>query len=170
MSLSPQHITQIFQRLDQMHQSSRTPIEEHERQFNRVASPLYQYPQYQAQLIQLYIKSLANNELKRPLLNRLPMMTTLANVQNETRQLLRKFASIDAFRELYLLKQSPNTPIAQHNYQIEKRLALLEVPMEDDLLQDLYRKSLRKDVRARLANVQFRCFADLKRAATQISP
>lgn len=180
MTSSQQTGAQILQRLDQMHQSAQTPIEDHERRFNRTAQPIIQAPQYQAYLIQIYIKTLHSKDLRRALRNRSRLeedggqppqpQLTLGHIQKECRYLNRKFNSIDAFKELYTLKQDYNTPIANHNYEIEKRLALLEVPMEDDLLQDLYRKSLRPDVRDRLARYTFPTYVELRNAAIQISP
>lgn len=174
MSSHNQHI-QVLQRLDQIHQSSQTPLEDHERRFNRHAQPILQHPQYQSHLIQYYIKNLYSKDLRRSLRNRYKVMEedgftpTLLHIQQEARFLNRKFISIDAFRELYTLKQDAATPIQTHTYEIERRLALLEVPMEDDLLQDLYRKSLRPDITARLSKYSFNSYTDLRNAALGVS-
>lgn len=156
-----------------MRQSSQT-LDDHERRFNRIAQPLASRGQYQTHLITLYIKSLQNRDLRHSLQSRVAaseiVPPTLGSLQLEAHALLRKFASIDAFHELYALRQAPHTPIAQHNYEIEKRLALLEMPMDDDLLQDLYRKSLRPDVAARLANHFFPSYLELRNAALRICP
>lgn len=166
---------QILQKLDQIHQSTAS-LEDHERRFNRHAQPILQHPQYQAHLIQAFIKTLSNKDLRRSLRNRYKAMVeenegflTLITIQQEARFLNRKFNSVDAFRELYALRQDPHTPITVHNYEIERRLALLEVPMEDDLLQDLYRKSIRPDLAARLAQYSFNSYVDLRNAAIRLS-
>lgn len=166
---------QILQKLDQINQSS-SSLEDHERRFNRHAQPIIQHPQYQGHLIQAYIKTLSNKDLRRSLRNRYKVMVeenegflTLIFIQQEARFLNRKFKSVDAFKELYALRQDFRTPIAAHNYEIERRLALLEVPMEDDLLQDLYRKSLRPDLAAQLANYSFNSYLELRNSAIKLS-
>lgn len=155
----------VAHQLAQMHQNN-TPIAQFEHAFNSVAQPLLQIPQYQPELQRLYVNSI-NSDLRNAVHGR--PFNSLYELQHEIRMLDRKFASIDAYRTLYTLRQG-NSPIAHHNYRIDSLLALLEVPMADDLLQDMYRKSLRPDVQAALPGRDYPTFADLRRAVARICP
>ena len=157
----------VAHRLSQLHQGS-TPIAQHEQSFNYIAQPLLQNPQYQAELQRLYINSL-NDDLKAAAMSsHATRGGHLLDLQREIQILAHKFASIDAYNALYTIKQSQFTSIAQHNEQIDSLLRLLEVPMGDDLLQDMYRKSLRPDVQMMLANREFASFYDMRMAVAMI--
>lgn len=155
----------IAQQLQNLFQGP-TPIDRHEHHFNMIAQPLLQIPQYQPELQRLYVHSL-NDDLKRALQGL--SFHSLYELQHETRMLSRKFVSMDAYNTLYTLRQG-HKPIAQHNYEIDSLLALLEVPMADDLLQDMYRKSIRSDARRAIGNREFASFNDLRRAVAMICP
>lgn len=156
--------SQTLHQLAQLHQQ--TPINQHEHIFNSIAQPLLQYPQYQTELSRLYMNSL-NQDLKSALHEFNYQNLHLHQVQYQIRALARKFDSIDAYAALYSLKQSGS--IIQHNQQIDSLLALLEEPMADDLLQDMYRKSLNQQVQRQLRKREFKTFHDLRAAVADIS-
>lgn len=142
-----------------------TPIEQHEHTFNMIAHPLLRVPQYAPTLIRFYIDSL-NDDLRRAVQDQL--FDSLLAVQQAARTLARKFQSMDAFNTLYTLRQG-NRSIHELNHEMDVLLRLLEVPMADDLLQDLYRKSIRRDVLQALGDQEFASFNDLRRAVARIS-
>lgn len=159
-------LANVAQQLHYLRQGN-NGILQHEYIFNSIAQPLLNIPQYHAELQRLYVQSL-NDDLKRAVQNR--SFASIAELQQEIRVLAYKFASIDAYNTLYTLQQG-NKPIAQHNSEIDLLLGQLEVPMGDDLLQDMYRNSLRQDVRMRLGeNREFASFEELRRAVAMICP
>ncbi|VVT45920.1 uncharacterized protein SAPINGB_P000957 [Magnusiomyces paraingens] len=173
-SLPPSSSSQIFRKLESFRQPPDVPLETHERRFNRIAAPLLQNPRHQPTLMAIYMRTLASRDLRHSLAARAAACEiappTLTALQAEARALARKHTSIDAFSELYTMRQGPTISAAAHAAEIEKKLALLEMPLDDDLLQDLYRRSLRPEVAARLHSFQYRSYADLKSDAVRICP
>lgn len=154
----------VAHHLAQLRQGS-TPILQYEHSWNSVAQPVLHMPQHQQELQRLYAQSL-NRDLRAAIDGR--QFKDIFALQQEIRMLARKFASIDAYNTLYTLKQG-DRPIAHHNYQIDSLLNLLEVPIPDDLLQLMYKGSLRPDVLAALQGRDFPSFAELRRAVAMIS-
>ncbi|KAF5103045.1 hypothetical protein D0Z00_000023 [Geotrichum galactomycetum] len=150
----------------------------HQEYFNSIARPILAIPQLQPDLQRLYIQSLNSPDLRIALEQGLPYYSSLADLQSEAIRLARKFISIDAYKKLYTLRQPRGRPsgggdgggdsIRMLNAEIDELLGLLEEPMADDLLQDLYRKALRPEVARAIGHVEFESFNHLRHAVLQI--
>ncbi|KAF5115354.1 hypothetical protein DV495_001798 [Geotrichum candidum] len=165
----------ILYQLSQLHQAPNVMLPYHQEYFNSIARPILSIPQLQPDLQRLYIQSLNSSDLRMALEQGLPYYTSLADLQSESIRLARKFISIDAYKKLYTLRQrssrgrpSGGDSIRALNAEIDELLGLLEEPMADDLLQDLYRKALRPEVARAIGHLEFESFNHLRHAVLQI--
>lgn len=166
----------ILYQLSQLRQDKHTQLSYHQEHFNSIARPVMAIPQLQPDLQRLYFQSLYWQDLRIALEPGLPYYTSLVDLQSEAIRLARKFISIDAYKKLYTLRQqssrgqgySTADSIRMLNAEIDELLGLLEEPMADDLLQDLYRKALRPEVAREIRNIEFASFNHLRHAVLQL--